>query len=201
MQGILSKIHSDVRVIMQSKLFNIGGDSFEVDGLLMASGQPYLLECKTALDAGDVKQLCTTAGLVKKHCTKLGLKADDVVKIQNSDVRKVLACPVARPEVITAIRKSSEKLCLIVDSGSSFTIAHDGIDLQTGSLSQTECLHLFADYFLLSDFWHSAFKQWVWLRDSSCRSPTGLFHLLGDNFSPLHLPGLPGPIHFPVHPP
>lgn len=166
MKSILSKTHTDVRVIMQSKSFNIDGDSFEVDGLIMASGNPYLLECKTALKAEDVKQLLHTAEMVKKHCLKLGLKSDDIIKIENSDVRKVLACPVARPEVITAIRKSSEKLCLIVDSGSSFTIAHNGIDLQTGSLSLTECLHLVLITFFFLILCMAACEQRVWLRDS-----------------------------------
>jgi hypothetical protein len=78
--------------------------------------------------------------MVKKHCAKLDLKSEDVRKIQDSCVKKVLASPVARPEVIKAILSSPEMLCLIVDSGSSFTIAHDGIGLKAGSDSQTKCL-------------------------------------------------------------
>jgi hypothetical protein len=140
LKGMLSKTHADVRVILQSKAFTIDGDSFEVDGLIMASGEPYLVESKTALVADDVSQLVTTAVMVKKHCAKLDLKSEDVQKIQNSCVKKVLASPVARPEVMRAIRNSSEMLCLIVDSGSSFTIAHDGIGLKTGSDFQTKCL-------------------------------------------------------------
>ncbi len=62
--------------------------------------------------------------------------SEDVHKIQNPCVDK--ASPVALPEVIKEICSSPEKLFLIVDTGSSSTIVHDGIGLKAGPGSDSQ---------------------------------------------------------------
>jgi hypothetical protein len=116
---------AEAKVLLEGKEYSFEGNKFELDGLLICGDEAILVEAKTALDSGNVRQIERTVGMVTKYAHKLGLENSDLQIVKNG-VNPVLVGPFASERMLNAVKSSALNISVITENGSSFSFIHEG---------------------------------------------------------------------------
>ena len=132
---IFSKLYADLKLVLEGVKFvegDKGKDTFEVDGLLVASKAVVVVEAKIALRESHVDQVINTAGNITKYWSNVKLKAPDAgwPRIEECELIRVLVAPYASPQVIAAVAGRTEKFVVITDSGDALQVTYTSPELR-----------------------------------------------------------------------